>query len=354
MGWGAHLSCLPRVRSEDIDQLFGRLASWIARHHRLENLDQFVQCIQRFLNTLEGHPWPSQQHRLAFPLTAMHDWMAWLEGCGMTLKGHTGPSAPHLFCFRCRGSCEGALADLVEHPHCLAGEATHPSDTVLFVKQWMASDSYSQPPMVVLRAQRAAEGALSITTETRPMTAKYKAHVLRFCPILRAKPYYYEKAATYLEGWVNGTLVADPVLDVSACVRKLTIQQCGWHGLVRAEGDEADGLEPLPGVVSLVRGTRKQLVAAGHGVDAKASFVYTCATTLFVHHGVGLAEAVAMGEKCWEQLAANPKWGLSAPGAGRPQPACARPEVFAQDVDVDAPAPVLDLERHGGALDLEE
>ena len=94
MGWGAHLSCLPRVRSEDIDQLFGRLASWIARHHRLENLDQFVQCIQRFLNTLEGHPWPSQQHRLAFPLTAMHDWMAWLEGCGMTLKGHTWPQCP--------------------------------------------------------------------------------------------------------------------------------------------------------------------------------------------------------------------------------------------------------------------
>ncbi len=55
---------------EDIDQLFGRLASWIVRHHTVQTPEQYVTVIQSFLDTLVERPWPQRpEHRTAFLLT---------------------------------------------------------------------------------------------------------------------------------------------------------------------------------------------------------------------------------------------------------------------------------------------
>ena len=59
------------VTGQDVDQSFGRLASWIARHQRLETPAQFVAVINNFLKTLTGRPWPAQGRMHAFLLTQM-------------------------------------------------------------------------------------------------------------------------------------------------------------------------------------------------------------------------------------------------------------------------------------------
>ena len=84
---------------QDIDQAFGRLASWISRHRHLEVPEQFVAAIQNFLNALQGRPWAESMERRAFMLNKVHDWNSWLNDL-MTLHGHTGRRAPHVFRFQ--------------------------------------------------------------------------------------------------------------------------------------------------------------------------------------------------------------------------------------------------------------
>ena len=90
--------------AQGVDQVFGRLAAWIARHRTVEDPCQFVDVIQNFLGTLHGKQWPAHVRRSAFRLDVVHDWVAWLDGVGMVLHGHTGPSAPHAFSFLRRES----------------------------------------------------------------------------------------------------------------------------------------------------------------------------------------------------------------------------------------------------------
>ena len=308
---------------QDVDQFFGRLASWIARHRRLETPNQFVAIIQNFLNTLQGRPWPVEARRRAFLLTQMRSWTTWLSKCGMTLHGHTGPSAPHVFSFLRRHACAGICQQMLDHPDCVSGSPQHECDVVLFCKQWMASPLHSQLPLVVFRASAVGDLELDsppVSVEKRPMTRKYVNHVLKFVPLLRASPYCMVSAADYLEAWVNGVAPHAPLLDISACC----LQRGAWRdpsgprvppaaALVPDSGASGEDIEPLPGMVALARVVRRPLQAPEHrqqqqqasALDARSALVYSCAVALFEHHGMNMVEAIAIGERCWQGLCAS-------------------------------------------------
>ena len=224
------------VTCQDVDQFFGRLASWIARHQRLETPAQFVAVINNFLKTLTGRPWPAQGRMHAFLLTQMRGWTAWMEKCGMTLRGHTGPSAPHVFSFRRRSACPATDSrGLVEHPNCIDAASQHDCDVVLFCKQWMSSALLSQPPLVVFRSSvlNDLEGELpAVSTDRKPMTKKYVAHVQKFVPLLKAAPYCMVEAADYLAAWVAGAAPHSPLFGcqqlLCAADKRCCSRWCVW------------------------------------------------------------------------------------------------------------------------------
>lgn len=287
---------------------------------------------------------------MAFMLTKVRDWNAWLLSCGMTLQGHTGPSAPHMFTFLRRADAQGGSADLVEHPDCLAGAAPSPHDVVLFVKRWMASPNYSQAPFVALRAAGLQDLSREppVANELRPMTQKYKQHVLKFVPLLKGPPYDLRLAADHLEAWVQGTLPDMPMHDVSACT--LPLQVAAAHPaapmahavapLPANAGIGAQDFEPPAGTVLLTRNRNP----GNPGVrvdtafpDDRSNIVYSCAVALFQGNGVALPDAIAFGEQCWARIASN-LGGARAPPAAQPLVAAEADEAAEEALDLGLPA----------------
>lgn len=52
--------------------------------------------------------------------------------------------------------------------------------------------------------------------DKREITQDYRNHIKKFLPSLRHPLYEMERAADWLEGWVDGSLPPTPLLDVSA------------------------------------------------------------------------------------------------------------------------------------------
>ena len=321
------------VTCQDVGQFFGRLASWIARHQRLETPAQFVAVINNFLKTLTGRPWPAQGRMRALLLTQMRGWSAWLAKCSMTLQGHTGPSAPHVLSFRRRNACSATdCHDLLEHPECSNTAQQNDCDMVLFCKQWLSSPLLSQPPLVVFRASVLNDLEVelpAVSTERKPMTKKYIAHVQKFVPLMTSAPYCMAEAAAYLAARVVGTAPRAPLLDVSSCslqhaslvAAAEVVRQSGVDPTPIPEGGEGD-LDPAAGVVVLAP------VAPRHGppergalqqasvLDERYTLVYTCAIALFQHQRMSMVDAVTMGEKCWQEFVASSAKEQSASAQG--------------------------------------
>ena len=92
-----------------------------------------------------------------------------------------------------------------------------------------------------------------MSSELRPMTPKYKGHILKFVPILRRAPYNLCSAADHLERWIRGTLVDGNPIDVSACVLEAAPAAPALLPATMAAADGAPApLEPPPGVVGLL------------------------------------------------------------------------------------------------------
>ena len=66
------MACLRAGHShEDIDQTFGRLASWLHKHPIALCPEDFVPLINQFL---EETPFPFEPYRMAFELNRVRDW----------------------------------------------------------------------------------------------------------------------------------------------------------------------------------------------------------------------------------------------------------------------------------------
>jgi hypothetical protein len=337
--------------SQDIDQFFGRLASWIARHHHVETPEQFVKIIQTFLDTLTGKPWPEKRRRQVLMLGKLHDWAAWVGGVPMTLHGHTGPSAPHTFSFVARMEVRGGQG-LVEHPE---AQTQRPSDAVLFVKRWMSSPTWTQPPCVVLPAMclDSMQPVPQISEHRRPMTAKYIAEVRKYAALMRQPPYNLVNAADHLVAWVNGEVhAAATVEDLGTFSAHAAAPGAAAMALAAASaGDEADAavMEPPPGVVSLSARPGVVPPAAEGFTNQRSAVVYTCAAAALEAQSISVAAAMALGERCWERLSAVGHVAAAAAASVLPRPAAfptpLAPAAFAidlEDVLVEEP---LDVER---------
>ena len=286
---------------EDIDQFFGRLASWIALHTTIETPEQFIVVIQNFLDKLPlARPWPvSRRAREAFLLDTVRDWKSWLADTGMTLKGHTGPRAPHSFTYARRSAVP---EDVVEHA--FDKRVRHNDDVILLCKSYMASISYSQKPIVVMTKHGVLNlaSAPEAASALRPMTKTYKDHILSYVPKLRAAPYRLLKAAESLEQWVTGTLSHGPPLNTSACHLNLRVVS-GDIPIAPVSYDiEPAAFEPSTGMVSL--SLARDAVAAGPP-SVKALIVYGCAESLVSGQGLEWSAAIALGEQCWRSTQAT-------------------------------------------------
>lgn len=290
--------------------MFGRLASWISRHRRLQDPSQLARVIQHFLNNLKGRNWGAD--RCAFLLDRVHDWNSWLLDIGMGLRGHTGPSAPHWFAFMRRGQTAD-VEGLVEHPDVLSGSPADPDDVVLYCKQWMSSSAYSQPPLVVLRAAcaRSVNQPPVPDPNRRPLTAKYVSHILKFTKIMQQPPYNMDIAAQHLEQWVSGSLLDSDVLyDVRAVTTTAShAQELAQHRGQVDEGrvEEVDSLEPPAGVVALVHAVRGHARGRGRAAACdRITVVHDCATLLYQQvPDMTLPEAIRFGEACWRRVAGS-------------------------------------------------
>lgn len=324
-----------------------------------------MKAIQRFLDLLEGRPWPPAASRRAFLLDQMRDWSGWLSGIGMTLQGHTGPRAPHWFHFVRRSDFQGAAGSLVEHPDCeVKGLPAEGNDIVLLCKHWMASTSLGQAPLVVLRA--AALRSLPtrcppMSTELRPLTPQCKRHIDKHVPILASVPYNLHQAAEHLHAWVHGSLENAPPVDVSACFLPEAVAIGGAAARPPHDAEVlAHDFEAQPGAVSLAREVQRRPAArfTGEYSDPRAAIVYGCAVALWEDQEMPLAEAISVGEQCWRRVAASFP-GPRAPPAGpagkaaakakaqaqRPQRAPAPAPCFAEDAEASDALEALDVER---------
>jgi len=293
---------------EDIDQFFGRVASWLAHQPLLETPDDFACSCQCFLNALRGQPWPAQDRRRAMLITQMRDWKTWLEHAPQ-VKNHTGPSAPHVFRFQRRSDAVDVLRRTGLLDPVFDGSAPHKHDVVLFCKRWMASPEYSQQPLVIFPWSAAAaadrSGGPPIDQERRPLTPAYVNHLRKFLPILRGQPYCLNRAAAHLDDWSAGVLPHTPLLDVSACLPQLSMRRelpCDPGPNLRACCEANGGglnLDPACAAVELVDG----------GADPRddlpcrrAEIVYGVAVPLHVQHGVSWEAALAAGGDCFKNL----------------------------------------------------
>lgn len=92
---------------EDIDQLWGRLAAWIAKRQTLEHPMAFIQTIQEFLNQLGR---PHEPSGFVVKVDQVRNWRDWLATFPMRLEGIGGPGAPHEFLFERVEDVPGRLA----------------------------------------------------------------------------------------------------------------------------------------------------------------------------------------------------------------------------------------------------
>ena len=273
----------------------------------------------------------------------------------MTLHGHTGPSAPHTFSFVARMDVRGCQG-LVEHPCCTEARTQRPSDSVLFVKRWMSSPTWSQPPCVVLPAMclDSMSPLPQISDYRRPMTAKYVGEVRKYAARMRQPPYNLVNAAAHLVAWVNGEVqAAATVEDLSTFSVHAAAPRAAAMVLAAASaGDEAGAavMEPPPGVVSLSTRPGVAPPAAVGFTNQRSAVVYTCAAAALEAQCISVEAAMALGERCWERLSAVGHVAAAAAASVLPRPAAfpapLAPAPFAIDVeDVLAEEP-LDVQGH--------
>ena len=59
--------------------------------------------------------------------------------------------------------------------------------------------------------------ALTVVADKNDIGDKVTDHLMKYIPSLRLPEFSLDRAADYLESWINGTLPLKPLLDVSAC-----------------------------------------------------------------------------------------------------------------------------------------
>ena len=116
---------------------------------------------------------------------------------------------------------------------------------------------------------------------------------------MRQWPYNLHAAATALETWVGGKLVAAPLLDVSLCF----MDAPGIVDEPPAPGPhehECVDLAPQAGKVCVRKSkglARRRPAVVGEASD-ESKLVYTTAAQLVEHNGLGWAEAIQVAERC--------------------------------------------------------
>lgn len=94
----AHLQFLSAGHThEDIDQLWGQLASHLAKTGVLQTPDDFVVEIQKWLGQVKR---PHEARRFVSKVDKCRDWKSFLEHMDVHVTGIGGPAAPHEFVFQ--------------------------------------------------------------------------------------------------------------------------------------------------------------------------------------------------------------------------------------------------------------
>ena len=278
---------------EDIDQFIGQLCSWIHHQPVAQTPQDFVRHSQGFLNTLTKKPWPqAARARRCVYINQGRDWKTWLEGMP-GLKNHTGPGAPHVFRFQCRGSCAPGLLARMRCVEFVGPTPSH-NDVVLFCKRWMADGVLSQRPLVVLPAAYVPRGQPPTRQTRAAITPKLANHLLKYSARLAEQPYNLTSGARYITDWVHRRLPWEPPLDVTGVLEPAPLV-----------GTAVVAVRPAPDVPA-AGGTDVALADAGAvdddadmGPSARAVVLYGVVVDLHVHHNVPWPDALAAGERAF-------------------------------------------------------
>ena len=82
---------------QDLDQIFGRMSSYISHHLKeAQNLDTFAACLRKFLSRIGR---PHERIHFVHRVDRVRDWKGLLAHMGRHLRGIGGPNAPKVFEF---------------------------------------------------------------------------------------------------------------------------------------------------------------------------------------------------------------------------------------------------------------
>ena len=185
------------------DSGFASIATYLVRSDVLEDPDDFAARINQGDRSIHVEKVDGAQ-----------DFTQWLSSLP-TFHGHVpargaakrGEDACHCFKWVRRESLNDDLASQVDDSS-FAGHEPHPRDTILLVKQYMASDELSQQPLLCLPwsedlMARFAEKPVRITIPRSIFSKKQAQEFLRTAKVCEEEPWKLQKAAKYLRNLVT-------------------------------------------------------------------------------------------------------------------------------------------------------
>ena len=267
---------------EDIDQLFGRLARFLLKQHRLEDPTAFVRAISKFMQELGQ---TTEVWHQCVKLDHVRDWRGWLSHLRVHVQGIGGPGAPHRFRFERRADIP-AQENIIAPKH-WEGAAAHPQDVILTTWARM-SDPAGAPslkptlyiPFVeLLRLPPLGPGA---STARNPMEKKFKDDLMKMAEKIRGAPYHMAAAADWIAQWLGGTqsLAAPAAVDYVAAMGSSRQQAAAVHWSPAL--DDADPLDASPNALRFVRpAAGRHAPAVQQQPSAKANFLYPTAVHIW-------------------------------------------------------------------------
>ncbi len=201
------------------DASFAQVASVLSRSQVLETPADFKDRIEMHLKdyTVEL-------------LHASYDFQSWLGPVTSRISGMNqtqaankkGLEACHVYKLMRREPLPPGLQEAIEMPPCLAHEAKHPQDVILFPKLYMASPGLSQPPMVFMAwadVCKVPQMPSSTKIPRHPFSDRQSTEFVKTATLM--KTWGHDKAHDYLVALVARFLLLENVFSTGTVCSSL-------------------------------------------------------------------------------------------------------------------------------------
>lgn len=196
----------------DLDSVFGQLAVKLVQQD-WDDVDELVEILLRVLANGASDP-GTKEHTLAYKLEEVANWKAVIDNVGISIQGHGGGNAPHVFTFFLRSDLDmvcgsGRRPEFQEFP---SNVAKNRDDVCMLVRHSMSSKDISQLIALVPAAMRLRTRTLQPMGSMPKKTKDPELVKLIFsqCAMASRQKLISPRAQAYLEGWASDTLKTEP------------------------------------------------------------------------------------------------------------------------------------------------